>query len=390
MKKHYRHENDCLNCGTQLQGKYCHSCGQENLQIKESFGHMITHAVGDYFHFDHQFFHTLKPLFISPGKLTNEYMAGKRVQYLHPVKMYIFISLVYFVLLFSNSGHGDESVKHDKKNASVEWTDSNNYTKKLPPLSPEQKNSIESKLNAISAENGGKIDTTKKLETIKIRQSGNEGTDTTYVFNSFTLKKLPNGELDTTYTYEGLTDLLIESADDGTYEDYVANQNKLPENQRDNFLDRYLNKKAYAWKDRGGDTTRSMIEEGVKHNAPKMMFFLLPLFALFLKISFYKNKKFYVEHLIFSFHFHCFMFLFLTTLMLVKMPIPDSWTQFESWLDIIAAACVMWYLYSSLRVVYKRSIFRTITKTIGLTTAYLLTLLFSLLLLVFITAIFSV
>ena len=155
MKKHYRHENDCLNCGTQLQGKYCHSCGQENLQIKESFGHMITHAVGDYFHFDHQFFHTLKPLFLSPGKLTNEYMAGKRVQYLHPVKMYIFISLVYFVLLFSNSGHGDERVKHDKKSASVEWTDSNNHIKKRQPLSPEQKNSIQNTLNAISAKTGG-------------------------------------------------------------------------------------------------------------------------------------------------------------------------------------------------------------------------------------------
>src|ERR1700748_1513966 len=103
MKKHYRKENDCLNCGTILQGHYCHVCGQENLQIKESFGHMMNHAISDYFHFDHQFFHTLKPLLFKPGFLTNEYMAGRRAQYLHPVKMYIFISLVYFVLLFQNS-----------------------------------------------------------------------------------------------------------------------------------------------------------------------------------------------------------------------------------------------------------------------------------------------
>ena len=106
MKKHYRHENDCLNCGTTLEGKFCHNCGQENLQIKESFGHMMNHAISDYFHFDHQFFHTLKPLLFKPGYLTNEYMAGRRVQYLHPVKMYIFISLVYFLLLFQG-GHQD-------------------------------------------------------------------------------------------------------------------------------------------------------------------------------------------------------------------------------------------------------------------------------------------
>src|ERR1700744_2185987 len=104
MKKHYRHENDCLNCGTILEGHYCHNCGQENLQIKEGFGHMMNHAISDYFHFDHQFFHTLKPLLFKPGFLTNEYMAGRRAQYLHPVKMYIFISLVYFLLLFK-SGH---------------------------------------------------------------------------------------------------------------------------------------------------------------------------------------------------------------------------------------------------------------------------------------------
>lgn len=103
MKKHYRHEEDCLNCGTQLQGHFCHVCGQENLQIKENFGHLMQHAVADYFHFDEKFFHTLKPLLFKPGKLTIDYMAGKRTQYLHPIRIYIFISLVFFLLYF-NSG----------------------------------------------------------------------------------------------------------------------------------------------------------------------------------------------------------------------------------------------------------------------------------------------
>src|ERR1700733_8486574 len=103
MKKHYRQENNCLNCGTELQGKYCHVCGQENLEIKETFGHMMNHAISDYFHFDHQFFHTLKPLLFKPGFLTNEYMAGRRAQYLHPVKMYIFISIVYFLIVFQSA-----------------------------------------------------------------------------------------------------------------------------------------------------------------------------------------------------------------------------------------------------------------------------------------------
>jgi hypothetical protein len=133
MKKHYRHENNCLNCGTTLEGKYCHNCGQENLEIKETFGHMMNHAISDYFHFDHQFFHTLKPLFFKPGYLTNEYMAGRRAQYLHPVKMYIFISLVYFLLFFQQKGGSSPVIFTDKEmtptelNAAIKAVNENKY-----------------------------------------------------------------------------------------------------------------------------------------------------------------------------------------------------------------------------------------------------------------------
>ena len=388
MKKHYRHENDCLNCGAELQGKYCHSCGQENLQIKESFGHMITHAVADYFHFDHQFFHTLKPLLFSPGKLTNEYMAGRRVQYLHPVKMYIFISLVYFVLLFSGSNH--ETVKKSDVNKKVdtEMKDAAEAISNNPLLSEAQKKDILLKMNQ-RQRTDGQPDTLayKKIKTHK----GKDGkVDTTYVYEGFTVKKTAGGELDTTYTYDGLSDMVIASAEEETYEQYLKNQEKLPANKRDNIVEQYYNKKVYAWKERGGENTKKMIEEGVKHNAPKMMFLLLPLFALLLKISFYKNKKFYVEHLIFSFHFHCFMFLFLIIIMLLKKVTPESWSQIDSYLSAAGFFGVLWYLYRSLRVVYHRSVRRTISKTIGLFFSYLFALSLSLLLLLVITAIVEV
>nr|WP_294794070.1 DUF3667 domain-containing protein [uncultured Mucilaginibacter sp.] len=390
MKKHYRHENDCLNCGAELQGKYCHVCGQENLQIKESFGHMITHAVSDYFHFDHQFFHTLKPLFFKPGKLTNEYMAGKRVQYLHPVKMYIFISLVYFVLLFSHSDKEMDNTGSSKKNAATEIADAANHVKNNTALTKEQKRVIQAALNRISAQNGGKTDTTQFVETLKIKTTQAGKQDTTYVFDKFTVTKGKTGDLDTTYNYNGLSDFVIANTDGGTYDKYLNDQQKLPADKRDNFLERYFHKKKYAWKEKGGENTQKMISEGVKHNAPKMMFLLLPLFALILKITFYKNKKFYVEHLIFSFHFHCFLFLFLVIMMLIKMAVPDDWLQVDKFFNYAGIAGVLWYLYRSLRVVYHRSVFRTITKMTGITMTYMMSLSISLILLVLITAIFEV
>ena len=350
---------------------------------------MITHAVSDYFHFDHQFFHTLKPLFFSPGKLTNEYMAGRRVQYLHPVKMYIFISLVYFVLLFSGSDHEGKKTRGDKKTAATEWADAANEVKKDSSLTLEQKKVIQAGLNKISAQYGGKTDTTELVEGIKVKNKAGR-LDTTFVFDKFTVKKLKNGELDTTYEYDGLSDFVIASTDSSTYEQYLKDQQKLPVDKRDNLLERYFHKKQYAWKEKGGENSKEMIEEGVKHNAPKMMFLLLPLFALMLKISFYKNKKFYVEHLIYSFHFHCFLFLFLTVVMLLKMATPDTWLGVDKFINWACVLGIWWYFYRSLRVVYKRSTLRTITKSIGLFFSYMLALGIALLILLIITAIISV
>jgi hypothetical protein len=118
------------------------------------------------------------------------------------------------------------------------------------------------------------------------------------------------------------------------------------------------------------------------------MFVLLPLFALILKITFYKNKKFYVEHLIFSFHFHCFLFLFLAIIMIISRVIPGDWD--EDWLNMFAFVVIVWYIYRSLRVVYDRSRLRTITKMIGMWFSYFFTFIIAMCLLFVITALTAI
>ena len=107
-----RKENDCLNCGTLVQGRYCHKCGQENTVPKETFWHMVTHFFYDITHFDSKFFETMKDLVFKPGFLSREYMKGKRASYLHPVKMYVFTSAVFFLLFFGIFA-SDANVKMD-------------------------------------------------------------------------------------------------------------------------------------------------------------------------------------------------------------------------------------------------------------------------------------
>ena len=303
MKKYYREEHDCLNCGFNVELKFCTNCGQENLQIKESFGHMMNHTVSDYFHFDHQLIHTLKPLFFQPGRLTNEYMAGHRVQFLHPVKMYIFISFFYFLLLF-------QTIVTPKATYSHKLTGTNKETNQiLPP-------------------------TTK----------------------------------DTSYT------------------EYLVAQQKLPVGQRDGFFVSQYNKRAFSYRKKFGERAEDVFLDELKHNIPKMMFFLLPLFALIVMVAFRKSRKYYVEHLIYGFHLHCFLFLFLAAIMLLKMVLPAIW-GLDGWLNLITVLYISWYIFQSLREVYKRSRMVTSIKIVAMGLSYFVVFVFCMSVVLLITAI---
>jgi hypothetical protein len=353
MKKHYRKENDCLNCGTILEGKYCHNCGQENLQIKESFGHMLNHAISDYFHFDHQFFHTLKPLFFKPGMLTNEYMAGRRVQYLHPIKMYIFVSIVYFLIFFQSGVEKVKVTPTTGKPANIERKiDSvNNRIAKDRNLGAYQKKKL--------------IQVTNKYGAPDLKGVGQkEG-----------IKKDNN--------------FITPTTDDTTYEQYIVAQEKLPVAERDGFLERIYNKKALTYKQKYGSRAREVFLDEFKHNVPKMMFLLLPMLALILKITFWRNKKFYVEHLIYTFHLHCFLFLFLAIIMLLQLVIPITW-GLTGWVSAFSTIYIIWYIYRSLKIVYHRGRFRTITKMIGMSFTYFMAFSFCVSIVAIITALTAV
>lgn len=92
--KKYRLEKDCLNCGTIVENKFCPSCGQENVEIRDSFFHMAGHFLADYFHYDNKFFTNLRLLITKPGFLTKEYLEGKRVRHIHPLRLFFFITIV--------------------------------------------------------------------------------------------------------------------------------------------------------------------------------------------------------------------------------------------------------------------------------------------------------
>lgn len=91
----------CMNCGTELRGMYCHHCGQYALDIKQSFWKFIKQYFENVYQFDSKVWSTLYLLFRRPGFLTREFNAGKINSYVHPFRLYMFLSILFFILAFA-------------------------------------------------------------------------------------------------------------------------------------------------------------------------------------------------------------------------------------------------------------------------------------------------
>ncbi len=91
--------NQCLNCGSELAGEYCHSCGQKRIHRHE-FGirHFFGHVVHEFTHLDsNKIFRTLHALLLKPGLLTADYLAGRKGHHINPIRIYLTFSAIYFI-----------------------------------------------------------------------------------------------------------------------------------------------------------------------------------------------------------------------------------------------------------------------------------------------------
>src|SRR6202049_2618874 len=86
----------CENCGAQLSGKYCAQCGQPAIDYRRSFRHVIVDVLDSFLNWDSKFFATLALLIVKPWRLTNDFLAGKRIRYVHPLRLYLLASILFF------------------------------------------------------------------------------------------------------------------------------------------------------------------------------------------------------------------------------------------------------------------------------------------------------
>lgn len=336
-----RSEKICLNCNAELYGRYCHVCGQENLEPKETFWHLVTHFVYDVTHFDGKFFSSAKYLLFKPGYLSHEYIRGKRASYLNPIRMYVFVSAIFFLFFLA-------ILKPENAIQVNETADKSKSAKDVIKELQGRRNAQEEVINDKDIPEVGKIGSravVKKIDEaiIKIQKDSTQKSKV----------DLDNGDFSGFTSYK-------------TVASYDSVQNALPESKRDGWIKRtFLRRNIEVNEEYGTNGNEMMSRMGEKffHSFPQIMFVSLPLFALVLQLLYIRRKNFYyVDHIIYSVHLYCGIFVLFFVLLVISQisKIPHlSWVMY---LAIIVWLYLFYYTYKGLRNFYEQGRGKTILK----------------------------
>ncbi len=278
----------CPNCATTITGPFCAKCGQAQKNFNRYLWTMVAEVFDDVFRLDSRAARTFFNLLFKPGQVTTEYFSGRRARYVPPIRLYLVISFLFFVLLpflgqpvprseVVDVPAGDSATSEQTEEQSTDWQQEIAKIDSLDLgfLTPEE--------NAALAE---------------------------------VLKEQIN---------KAIT----------LYHDY-------PEEMFSEFMD--------------------LLSVG--------MFFLLPIFAICLKILYLRKGRYYAEHLLLAVHNHCFLFVALLASGLLNLAQGTSFALVANYADTIIQLWILIYLYLSLKNTYQEGHLATTIKFIVLGFSY--------------------
>jgi hypothetical protein len=148
----------CANCNALLSGRYCSCCGQRADTQAHSLGHFLGEATELLTHADSRVWATLWPLLARPGFLTREYFAGRRARYLQPFRLYLIMSVLFFVLSAVLGGSrgsdgGASGVEATAASPAGSW-DCTDVTTKLHGVDSRLLPTLKAACRSIHADNG--------------------------------------------------------------------------------------------------------------------------------------------------------------------------------------------------------------------------------------------
>jgi hypothetical protein len=361
----------CANCGTELLGVTCYRCGQPVKGMVRHLSSILADVADTVLNIDSRIFRTLKPLLLRPGYLTNEYLAGRRVRYVTPFRLYFFLSVIAFLVMqvsldatldlskgpvVIDSGTNaitaaqtaeEVQARRDAQLAALE------QAKLAASVSNHARKGIDKAEEQVHAQAEKRLQYLQRLAAAKA--------------NGTPAPPDPDAGKDK-------DDFNFEV--DGKHWDPKTDPIKIA------WLPGFVNARFNTLAQRGLDNLPRIKKDpkpfmiGAFGLLPQVLFLLMPLFALLLKIFYIFKRRLYMEHLIVALHSHSFIFL--SVLLLTLAGLLRSWAATAApWLGVLLGwvmfALGWWlplYLLIMQKRVYRQGWFFTVVKYLSIGLCY--------------------
>lgn len=391
----------CANCGAALAGEYCHDCGQYAHNPLSSFRHAVEDVFESFWHLDGRIFRTLRLLFV-PGRVAREYLAGHRVRYIPPLRLFVVLSLLTFfvgqLVLHVGDGVRMEGVEDEFRSAQTVEEVERIRDRLLVPIEEAEREMKDSKAVGaspalvtarvrIQGEAASRIAELREQEASAPAAGARKPADADGS-PSPTATGPGDDATDTPGTGAATVTVspLAQDDDDDTNRcrfndhDFHPDTNPVRVAWLPGFAERWLNKRI----GRGCDNLKDLENNGERlfqqflGAIPTALFLLMPLFALLLKTVYLGSGRAYLEHLVVALYSHCFLLLMLM-LLFVLSAAANAGTP--AWLTGLGYAAIwIWmpiYLWLTQRRVYGGGWFSNAVRYLVIGFVYFMLVLFA-------------
>lgn len=367
----------CRNCGTGMTSRFCPNCGQSITDHSKSLIRVIGDAAQDFVHFDSRVLRTLAMLLFLPGRMTRQFIDGRRTRFVPPLRLYLFSSLVFFLIL---SAANVALFVIDLIPARTETTSQvPDVAEKLreagaqlrdagldPALADHLTGATGTAIEGVAAQRpmrfvvGNRHIELPAGTTMGLRFFVDLDTWSPQIRVSETPILTDDAPADAAVAVKGGGDFSATMDIDGIFGQAwaetvlrgVAVSLDHPEN-----LNRVM-----------GD------------NLVTTMFILMPIYAVLLGMVHFRRRMYFVDHLTFAFHMHAFLFVFLTILVLLRKLAPGAMAGMETATAAnLLFGLVAVYSWVAMKRAYAQGVIKTTLKWGIVGSLYSIVLLFGLL-----------
>ena len=351
----------CENCGGALAGEYCAQCGQHAIDYRKSLFRVLLDAADSFLNWDTKFLKTSVLLLTKPWRLTNDFNAGRRVRYVHPLRIYLLASIIFFFLGREIKLQTGPIVltAADRVELAAELGKLTGPDSVLPPEERARVDAARAKLAV------GEGELTKE-ERDHLRNA----------FNAFVgdrvQKHFKKGEServkaalrrvhtepgpDAATPSEGDVPTPRSNKEEGGFQ-FNMGGNKGTETPFERWMEGRIKQKI------GPEGTGSdLFFTTLRSNIPAMMFCCVPLFAFVLKILYLRKRRYYVEHLVYALHIHAFFYVGVIIIALLGVAVNGWQPALTPAVAVPLSFILAGQVFLSIRYVYGQGWFFTTVK----------------------------